>query len=174
MMREFFWDSLKAKPLNKKKLPHHNLFYVFERVHGNAPTRMSLKCAMVHAMSRPAVGRTQPPVQWVPGVKRGRGVTLTTHPHLVPRSWISRSYIFSPPYASLGVLWDCFFTVHTMTVAYNVCSVLTDMDVSNGSNITSVAQTTVVLATFRNDWVSFKHFWSRYKVYSGYCSHLNN
>jgi hypothetical protein len=22
-----------------------------------------------------------------PGVKRGRGVTLTTHPHLVPRSW---------------------------------------------------------------------------------------
>jgi hypothetical protein len=31
----------------------------------------------------------QPPVQWVPwvlslGFKRGRGVTLTTHPHLVP------------------------------------------------------------------------------------------
>jgi hypothetical protein len=36
-------------------------------------------------------GPTQPPVQWVPGVlsqgvKRGRGVMLTTHPHLVPRS----------------------------------------------------------------------------------------
>jgi hypothetical protein len=34
---------------------------------------------------------TQPPIQWVPGIlyqgiKRGRGVTLTTHPHLVPRS----------------------------------------------------------------------------------------
>jgi hypothetical protein len=34
---------------------------------------------------------TQPPVQWVPGiispgVKRGRGVMLATHPHLVPRS----------------------------------------------------------------------------------------
>jgi hypothetical protein len=33
---------------------------------------------------------TQPPVQWVPGVlspgvKRVRGVKLTTHPHLVPR-----------------------------------------------------------------------------------------
>jgi hypothetical protein len=33
-------------------------------------------------------GPTQPPIQWVPGVlsqgvKRGRGVTLTTHPHLV-------------------------------------------------------------------------------------------
>jgi hypothetical protein len=32
-----------------------------------------------------------------PGLKRGRGVTLTTHPHLVPRSRMSRSYISSPP-----------------------------------------------------------------------------
>jgi hypothetical protein len=31
-------------------------------------------------------GVQPPPVQWVPGVKRGRGVTLTTHPHLVPRA----------------------------------------------------------------------------------------
>jgi hypothetical protein len=43
---------------------------------------------------------TQPPVQWVlgvlcQGVKRGLGVMLTTHPHLVPRSWTSRSYISS-------------------------------------------------------------------------------
>jgi hypothetical protein len=45
----------------------------------------------VASVSGPALGPTQPPVQWVPGVlspgvKRGRGVTLTTHPHLVPRS----------------------------------------------------------------------------------------
>jgi hypothetical protein len=43
--------------------------------------------------------------KWVPGVlspglKRGRGVTLTTHPHQVPRSWMSRSYTSSPPIAT--------------------------------------------------------------------------
>jgi hypothetical protein len=31
-----------------------------------------------------------------PGAKRGRGVMLTTHPHLVPRSRVSRSYTSSP------------------------------------------------------------------------------
>jgi hypothetical protein len=31
-----------------------------------------------------------------PGLKRGRGVTLITHPHLVPKSRMSRSYTSSP------------------------------------------------------------------------------
>jgi hypothetical protein len=49
-----------------------------------------------------ALELTQPPIQWVlgvlsPGVKRGRGVTLTTNLHLEPRSWMSRSYTSSPP-----------------------------------------------------------------------------
>ena len=39
-------------------------------------------------LSRPGLGPTQRPVQWVPGlfrgVKSGRGVTLTPHPLLVP------------------------------------------------------------------------------------------
>ena len=43
-------------------------------------------------LSRPALRSTQPPVQWVPGlssgVRCGRGVTLTPHPLLMPRSKI--------------------------------------------------------------------------------------
>jgi hypothetical protein len=53
------------------------------------------------SVSRPALEPTQPPVQWVSGalspeLKRGRFVTLTTHPHLVPMSRMSRSYTFCP------------------------------------------------------------------------------
>jgi hypothetical protein len=55
----------------------------------------------VASVSRPAVGPTRFPVQWVPrvlslGVKHGWGVVLTTHPHLVPRSCMSKSYTSSP------------------------------------------------------------------------------
>jgi hypothetical protein len=54
------------------------------------------------SVTRPALGPPQHPVRCIPGVispgvKRGRGVTLTTHPHLVLRSRMSRSYTsFSP------------------------------------------------------------------------------
>jgi len=42
-----------------------------------------------------------PPVQWVPGalslgVKHSGSVTVIIHPHLVPRSRMSRSYTSSP------------------------------------------------------------------------------
>jgi hypothetical protein len=59
--------------------------------------------------SRPAsLGPTQPPIQWVPvaltsWVKRGLVVTLTTHPHLVPRSRTSKSHKCSPPKRLNGV-----------------------------------------------------------------------
>jgi hypothetical protein len=39
---------------------------------------------------RPALRPTQPPIQW--GAKDGRGVTLTTHSHLVTMSIMSKSY----------------------------------------------------------------------------------
>jgi hypothetical protein len=32
-----------------------------------------------------------------PGLKRSPGMTLTTHPHLMPRSKMSRNYTSSPP-----------------------------------------------------------------------------
>jgi hypothetical protein len=59
------------------------------------------------SVSRPALELTQPPVQWVPGIlspglNRGRGVTLTTHPHLVPRSRVNRSSASSPSSCSMA------------------------------------------------------------------------
>jgi hypothetical protein len=69
---------------------------------------------LLASVSRPALRPTQPPVQRVqgvlsPGVKCGRGVTLTTHPLLVTRSGMSRSYISSPTKRLRGVWWNSFF-----------------------------------------------------------------
>jgi hypothetical protein len=77
-------------------------------------------------VSRPVLGPTQPHVQWVPrvlnpGVKRGRGVTLTTHTHLVPRSRMSGSYTSSPPKRLHGVWWNRFsFNLHVKYVEENM------------------------------------------------------
>jgi hypothetical protein len=55
-----------------------------------------------------------------PGLKRGRGVTLTTHPHLVPRSRMSRSYTFSSPNASV-VRSDSFSLSRRRSLCRKLC-----------------------------------------------------
>jgi hypothetical protein len=50
-----------------------------------------------------------------PGVKRSRGVTLATHPHLVPRLSMSRSNTSSPPLCLHGMQRDSF-TLLTFTL----------------------------------------------------------
>jgi len=68
--------------------------------------------------SRQALEPTQPPVKLFPGsfpgVKCGRGVLLTTHPLLVPRSWKSRAIPLPTIWATTGLKRDhfTFFTFH--------------------------------------------------------------
>jgi len=79
-------------------------------------------------LSRPVLVPTQPPVQWIPGlfpgVKSGRGVTLTPHPLVVPWSRKGRAIPLLPlwavrPVQSLsactrGALYSFTFTLHPM------------------------------------------------------------
>ena len=68
--------------------------------------------------SRPALGPTQPPVQWVSGfffpeVNYGRGVLLTTHPLLVPRSRKGRATPVPTLWATSGPVTGtlCLFKI---------------------------------------------------------------
>jgi len=72
-------------------------------------SRWGLEIFLFHTVPRPALEPTQPPIQWVPrtlsfGEYSGRGVNLTTHLHLVPKSKNVWGYTSTPPIRLHGVM----------------------------------------------------------------------
>jgi hypothetical protein len=66
-----------------------------------------------------------------PWVKCGWGVTLTTHPHLVQRSRMSRSYTSSPPKRLHEVQQDSFtFTAHGIETSWHISQKFSNMEYS--------------------------------------------
>jgi hypothetical protein len=120
-----------------------------------------------------------------PGAKRGWGVTLTTHPHLVPRSRMNRSYTSSPPSTTV----DCFalrnkcqslpsdtFSVATRTVGNLILRnwiLLTTDPTDHGPKHHSLSSGTGQRCTWclaRYGWQSFKRFVARTRgLTSGSC-----
>jgi hypothetical protein len=68
--------------------------------------RQRQRIFLLAAASRPALGPSQPPVQWIPGVLspgvKRPGRDADHSPHLVPRLSRNRSYTSSPPCASMA------------------------------------------------------------------------
>jgi hypothetical protein len=115
------------------------------------------------SVSRPALWLTQHLVQWVlgvlsPGVQHGQGVTLTTHPHLVPRSWMSRSYTSSPPVPQQVCCGTAFIVKFS-----SVHTVLDHVSTVAGLTTAVTALPCPACITFTKQWQVDKE---RFSVYS--------
>jgi hypothetical protein len=79
---------------------HTAIYFLFLRTKRKLLRFIAIaKCYLLHYPQQ-RQKRIQPPIEWLrgsfPWIKGGRGVTLITHPHVVPRSRMSRSCISSP------------------------------------------------------------------------------
>ena len=89
-------------------------------------------------LSRPAPRPTQHPVQWVPGLsqgKGGRGVVLTTHPHLVSPGSRKRVQLYL--YAACNRMERHFTFTFISAVCYEIKNIYTVRDKTTGTQIMS-------------------------------------
>jgi hypothetical protein len=113
MVSNFVLDSVHFKNYSSCRVPKDRMLWIFNNTCTTSfDPQQRQRIFLLAPASRPALGPTQPPIQWVPGVlspgvKGGRGVTLTTHPHLVPR--LSMSSPQAPPWRVAGQLYFLYY-----------------------------------------------------------------
>jgi hypothetical protein len=116
---DFFYSTAKIFTISPIPTPLRHLANTFEKI----------TCVF-----RPALGPTQPPTQWVPGVKRGRSVMLTAHPLLVSRLRKSRSYTSCHPDAPL---WSVTGQLYLYFFLQNYVPSLLDTNLDKGEDLLS-------------------------------------